>query len=953
MKIQMAEALNQVFLKKIGAVCLYVDEAFNILHTIGPYKDFLDLPDETFSTNLLDIAPDALKVVLTTAVRKASRLNEQVTLSDTWRRIKDEELERIHLLVSPVNLPVGRGACYLVLFMPTPLSELMPPRSLDISEWDNDQPQTIVLEQALKETQANLQAALEEAQTTNEALQATNEELMAANEELQSTNEELQSVNEELHTVNAEYQLKIDELAALNADMNNLLSSTQIGTIFLDTNKRIRRFTASIQNQFELLESDIGRPLDHLAGKFAASDLATMKENIDLVLAGGDPQQRKIRTDDGRFYLKRIYPFINARNEIGGVVLTFIDITELTIAQEATLRTDLLLKHTEQTAHVGSWEMDINSGESIWSDEFFRICGFQPNEFTPTAEIGFQLIHPDDRERAQQAVERSIQEKEPYDIEKRIIRPDGEVRYVRSRGDIIFDQFGNAAKLRGSFIDITEQTLAVEAAEEAENQFVIFFQNAPIGLSITNPDGTLSRVNKAFCELLGYSAEELLALNLADITHPDDIDISRQMMSDLLSGTKSSEPIEKRYVTKDGRITWTQVRSALHRDPHGKPAFYLTNILDINDRKRIDEIQARFESIFRATEDLVSFVDNDYVYRAVNNQYLTYWDTTEEAILGKSVPQLMTKEAFENVIKPRLEKCMAGQKIRYQSEFNFPGKGRRFMDVTYSPVDLRDGTIGGIAVSVRDITELKEKENQLSAAMNELKQSNAELEQFAYAASHDLQEPLNTIANFTGLLINDYATDLDKVAQHMLHVTHDGALRMKRMIQALLQFSRVRRSKRSFGPIDCEQMIVNLRQDLQALIERTEAQIDFTHCEVIYGDESMIHQLVQNLLTNAIKFHRAGMPPRITVSISDAGPEWCVSVTDNGIGIDENDYDEIFGIFRRLHTREEYEGTGLGLALCKQIVELHGGRIWVESVVGERSTFYFTLSKQEHAYAAN
>lgn len=600
-EIHMADALNQALLKEMGAACVYVDNAFNILHAIGKYKEFLKLPEEEFSTNLLDMAPDSLKLALTTAVHKASRLEEQVTITDTWKRDNQDTLKRVHLLVSPFDLPVGAGQCHLILFMPGPLNETLPVQTVDLSQIDRNTEQTKALEQALKESQANLQAALEEAQTTNEELQATNEELMAANEELQSTNEELQSVNEELHTVNAEYQLKIDELAALNADIDNLLSSTQIGTIFLDKERRIRRFTAAIESQFDLLSSDIGRPLDHLAGKFKEQDQRIMNIDIMDVLAGGAPKEREIQTRDGRFYLKRIYPFINTRHEIGGVVLTFVNITPLKQAQERLIQSDKLLKHTEQTAHVGSWEMDIATGESLWSDEFFRICGFEPDAFAPTAEKGMEIIHPDDRDRANQAVEKSINERTPYSIEKRIVRPNGEIRHVLSRGEIIFDGDGSPRKLRGSFTDITKRKLAEEALVASEQQFSIFFHNSPTGLSITAPDGKLLNINQAFANLLGYTMEEMQELNFADVTHPDDLAASWNLIQTLVDGQENTLSIEKRYFTKTGKTIWTSVSTTLHRDINGEPVYFLTTITDITQAKKRQEIQASLKTFLMPT----------------------------------------------------------------------------------------------------------------------------------------------------------------------------------------------------------------------------------------------------------------------------------------------------------------------------------------------------------------
>ncbi|MCA9917121.1 MAG: PAS domain S-box protein [Anaerolineales bacterium] len=945
-EIHMAEALNQALLKELGAACVYVDGAFNILHAIGKYKDFLALPDEEFSTNLLDMAPDSLKLALTTAVHKASRLDEQVSITDTWKKSAEDELKKVHLLVSPFDLPVGGGQCHLILFMPGPLADAMSFQTVDLSVIDRDAEQTKALELALKESQANLQAALEEAQTTNEELQATNEELMAANEELQSTNEELQSVNEELHTVNAEYQLKIDELAALNADIDNLLSSTQIGTIFLDRNRRIRRFTNAIKSQFDLLSSDIGRPLDHLAGKFREEDQTIMQEHIIDVLAGGKPKEREIQTRDGRFFLKRIYPFINSAHEIGGVVLTFVNITQLKQAQERIIQSDKLLKHTEQTAHVGSWEMDIATGDSLWSDEFFRICGFEPEAFEPTADKGFQIIHLDDRERASQAIEEAINSGAPYSIEKRIVRPDGEIRHVLSRGEIILGSDGKPEKIRGSFTDITERKRTEIALEASERQFSIFFHNTPTGMSITAPDGKLLNINDAFANMLGYTVEEMLALNFADLTHPDDVDDSWTLIQTLINGQKNTMSLEKRYFTKQGGLIWASVSTLLHRDEAGEPAYFLTTITDITQAKKRQEIQARFESIFNSTIDIVTVVDRQFTYRAANSQALHYINKSQEEIIDHSVVEVMGQAYFDRS-KAYFDLCLHEKKTsRFQVLFDFPNLGKRYMDITFSPVHRGGDIVSEVLVSARDITEIKEKEDQLSATLRELAQSNANLEQFAYAASHDLQEPLNTIANYTGLLAEEYSTNLDDTGKFIIQTANDSALRMKEMIAGLLSYSRLRRGGLSFKKFNFSKLQKTVLIDLEAKLAETDAEVTFEGDATIYADQTQLRTVLQNLLINGMKYHHPGQKPQIQVRLIDEPSRWLFAIQDNGIGIAAKDQKIIFEIFRKLHTVDEYPGTGLGLAISQQIVTLHGGKIWCESEVGQGATFYFTLSKQ-------
>jgi light-regulated signal transduction histidine kinase (bacteriophytochrome) len=216
------------------------------------------------------------------------------------------------------------------------------------------------------------------------------------------------------------------------------------------------------------------------------------------------------------------------------------------------------------------------------------------------------------------------------------------------------------------------------------------------------------------------------------------------------------------------------------------------------------------------------------------------------------------------------------------------------------------------------------------------------LEQFAYVASHDLQEPLRMVASFTQLLAKRYRAKLDQDADEFIGYAVDGATRMQQLINDLLAYSRVGTRGKSFKPEDCNVIFRQARDNLAKAIEDSSAIIFQDPLPMIFGDEVQLIQLFQNLIANAIKFHGPDSP-QIQVTAERNGQEWVFAVKDNGIGIAPEHQERIFSIFQRLHQRSEYPGTGIGLAICKKIVERHGGRIWVESQVGAGSTFYFTI----------
>ncbi len=241
-----------------------------------------------------------------------------------------------------------------------------------------------------------------------------------------------------------------------------------------------------------------------------------------------------------------------------------------------------------------------------------------------------------------------------------------------------------------------------------------------------------------------------------------------------------------------------------------------------------------------------------------------------------------------------------------------------------------------------EITGRKKAQEELKKTVTELERSNAELEQFAYVASHDLQEPLRKVSAYTQLLERRYKDKLDADANKFINYAVDAALRMQGLINDLLTYSRVHTRGTPFEPVDCSAVFDYVIANLQAAIEESGAVVTHDTLPTVVADDTQLIQLFQNLIGNAIKF-RSDKAPQVHVSAEKKGKEWLFSVRDNGIGINSRYLDRIFTIFQRLHKRTDYSGTGIGLAICKKVVERHGGRIWVESEPGKGTTFYFTI----------
>lgn len=370
------------------------------------------------------------------------------------------------------------------------------------------------------------------------------------------------------------------------------------------------------------------------------------------------------------------------------------------------------------------------------------------------------------------------------------------------------------------------------------------------------------------------------------------------------------------------------------------------------DEKRIRSAQqelqltyARLNGIIDGSPDMIAAVDVEYHYIACNDAYKTEFEKIfgRKIHLGMSLFEALSHlpEEMENNVA-LWTRALEGESFTLSSEFGSSELQRNIYELSFSPIRDSAGLAIGAAHIVRDITERKRVSEDLAKKTAELARSNQELEQFAYIASHDLQEPLRMISSYVQLLAKRYQGKLDQDADEFIHYAVDGAARMQRLITDLLSYSRVGTRGKPFEPTDSYQVLAAALDNLQLAIADNAAFITHDRLPTVTADGSQLTQLFQNLIGNAIKFHST-LPPTIHIGAQQQDNEWLFSVRDNGIGIAPEHFERIFMIFQRLHASAEYPGTGIGLAVCKRIVERHGGRIWIESQPGQGATFFFTL----------
>jgi PAS domain S-box-containing protein len=361
-------------------------------------------------------------------------------------------------------------------------------------------------------------------------------------------------------------------------------------------------------------------------------------------------------------------------------------------------------------------------------------------------------------------------------------------------------------------------------------------------------------------------------------------------------------------------------------------------------QKVLRESEERFRLLVEAVQDYaIIMLDTEGRIASWNVGAERIKGYRAEEIIGHHFSCLYPKEDIERE-KPNHELRAAAAEGRFENEgYRVRKDGTQFLaNVIITALRDDNGKLKGFSKITRDITERKQAEQRLQKSLEDLKRSNEELEQFAYVASHDLQEPLRMVSSFTQLIERRYKDKLDKDANDFINFAVDGANRMQRLINDLLDYSRVTTRGKKFGRVDVASIVGQVFANLQQRIEESHAIITQDDLPVIEADESQMVRLFQNLIENALKFRR-DTPPHVHISTHQEGAFYIFTVSDNGIGIDSQYADRIFQVFQRLNASKDYPGTGIGLAICKRIVERHEGKIWFESEVGNGSKFFFTI----------
>ncbi len=447
------------------------------------------------------------------------------------------------------------------------------------------------------------------------------------------------------------------------------------------------------------------------------------------------------------------------------------------------------------------------------------------------------------------------------------------------------------------------------------------------------------------CELISYFPTTEINSFIFPWIHEDEMEEVSQAFKKTFNLEFANETFEYRAKRKNGSFWYASTTIIKNKDEN----YFLIETRDISWRKINEDVlrasENRLASIFDSTSDRIAVWDVNGNYLYANKAELEHLELARNFVIGQNISTIFNNK---NIVKKRQEKIQEVLKLKNTLRFedSYIKENQDFFDeVVLSPIYDGSNQIYAISVIHRDITNRVIAEKKLKVANLKLQQSNKELEQFAYVASHDLQEPLRAISGYIQLLNKRYFKQMDAKADELIERAVSATERMRNLIQDILTLSRITTHTDKVTETNLTEIVKKVLQNLNYTIESRNAKIEFQNLPIVFADASQMIQLFQNLIANGLKFNEAKYP---TIKIYSKQKEnyFEIYVEDNGIGIKKQYVNKIFMIFQRLHTREEYPGTGIGLAICKKIVERHNGKISVESEFGKGSKFYFSIPKK-------
>jgi PAS domain S-box-containing protein len=662
--------------------------------------------------------------------------------------------------------------------------------------------------------------------------------------------------------------------------------------------------------------------------------------------------------------------------DLDGMLLRCLVLSDLTAqraaegraaqAHEALREQNAFLEQAQEVLGLGWWKLDpVPEGILSWSAATYRIFALTPAEFDGKWETFLRLVHPDDAPGVSAALASALRSSSaPYQVEHRIIRPDGGVRWVQQSGVVERDEAG-ARRMLGICQDITDRKRI-----EEENRVAAAYNRSVIEASLDplvmiGPQGAITDVNTATERATGYSRAELLGTEFSD--YFTEADTARAVYEQAFGGGEVRDhPLELRH--RGGRTTSVLYNASVYREPSGRVLGVFAAARDITQMRRAQAALRESEEWLRAVFDNAPVGIEDLSpsgeFVRVNPRFCQITGYTADELRSRRINDITHPDDLAATLAS-LQRLISGEIDADSVEKRYSRKDGEVVwaEVNSAVVRDPDGNPILIVGVARDLTAQRVAESEvraLNAGLEarvaqrtaDLEQANRNLEAFTYSASHDLRAPLRALSGYSEVLLEDYGDRLDEAGRAQLSRIQAASEQMGGLIDDLLQLSRVSLSQLNLEPLDLSVEVADIVAELQ--FHDPSRQVRFAIQEGVWvmGDRGLMRTVLQNLIENAWKFTAKRDDAIIefaSTAAEDAGV--CCYVRDNGAGFDPAYADKLFKPFQRLHDTIEFPGTGIGLASVERIVRRHGGHVWADGATGGGATFYFTLNPAQHADA--
>ncbi len=947
-------ALHQRLVERYAPPSLLVSPDYKVVHLSEHVGRYLAHPGGEFTANIFKLVREEFRIELRAALHAAKENSASVHTKPIPFQVEGQS-RWVVLSVFPAEDKLQKGFSVVIF---DEQEKMLPPDAIVEATDDTLRHDTTVqqLQAELDRTKQQLQAVIEEYETSQEEMKASNEEMQSTNEELRSTleeletsKEELQSMNEELTTLNQENRHKVEELSQLSGDLQNLLTATDIATLFLDRHFRILRFTPQVSDIFNIRMADRGRPLSDYTHRLGYDELLN---DVKQVLNKLIPIEREVQDEEGRWYLTRVLPYRSTEDRIEGVVITFIDISKR-IETEKSMRENEAL-YRALASHLPGGAVFVVNKELRYllaEGEALTAGGAKPADFegkTLTEALGKQAANK------YEPLYRQALQGKPFQWEHK-----DQERYFISHGVPLRDASGKVYAALSVSYDLTKQKQTEEALRQSKERYQTLFKSMDERFCVIEMlyDDDNNPVDYRFIET-----------NPAFEKHTGLVNAVGKTVLELVPG------LEDHWIETYGKVAITgETERFIEESPKMERWFEVAAsriggeesirvgllFTDITERKQAEEALLQSEEHLRlimesATDYAIFTLDMSGKVTSWNNGAEHIFGYLKEDIVGQAYDVFRAKENKSPSIKTKMQ--IAKEKGRAESEGWYLRKnGNRFWgNGTLMPLLGKGSELQGFLKILTDNSEQRQMEEVLRKAKNEAEKAAKAKEDFLAHMSHEIRTPLSAISGLTSLLLEQKPkrSQLDN-----LQTLKFSADNLRMLINDILDFSKIQA-----GKLEEEEHEVNLDLLLQSLQKAHEPrakeqgntlefQVDEKIPEVVYTDQLKLSQILNNLISNAIKFTKKGkIQVEATLNRKKGKKHWIdFSVRDAGVGIPEEKQAKIFEAFTQADnsTVRSYEGTGLGLSITKLLLEHMGSKIKVESKPGEGSHFYFTLPVKE------